>query len=106
MEKARTLRTSLIAGALMAALAAVPARGHDDDHDLARKLVAEGRILALADVVARVKAEVPGEMLEVEFEAEHGAYVYEFKLLRPDGRVQEVEADAVTGKILKIGDDD
>ena len=46
------------------------------------------------------------EEFEVEFEVEDGAYVYEIKILRPDGRVQEVEADAATGKILKIEDDD
>lgn len=45
-------------------------------------------------------------MLEVELEREDGAYVYEFKILRPNGLVQEVEADAATGKILKIEDDD
>ena len=53
-----------------------------------------------------VQAQVPGEVLEVEFEAEHGTHVYEFKILRSDGKVQEVEVDAATGKITKIEDDD
>lgn len=78
----------------------------DDDHERARELLREGRILPLSEVVAGVLAKVPGELLEVEFENEEGVHVYELKLLRPDGRVQEVEADAATGKILKIEDDD
>ena len=78
----------------------------DDDHERARELLREGRILPLSEVVAGVLAKVPGELMEVEFENEEGVHVYELKLLRPDGRVQEVEADAATGKILKIEDDD
>ena len=45
-------------------------------------------------------------MLEVELELDEAGYVYELKLLRPDGKVQEVEADAASGNILKIEDDD
>lgn len=106
MEKALGICRLLLVAALLAAPAAVPALGDSDDHDLARRLLSEGRILPLAEVVAGVRTQAPGEMLEVEFEFEEGAYVYEIKILRPDGRVQEVEADAATGKILKIEDDD
>jgi uncharacterized membrane protein YkoI len=111
MEKVLSFRmwlagVVLAAGVLLAAFAPAPAFADDDDHELARRLLTEGRILSLAKVVESVMAEVPGEMLEVEFEVEDGAYVYEIKILRPDGRVQEVEADAATGKILKIEDDD
>ncbi len=111
MEKALGFRmwltgVVLAAGVLLAAFAPAPAFADDDDHELARRLLTEGLILPLAKVVDGVMGAVPGEMLEVEFEVEDGAYVYEIKILRPDGRVQEVEADAATGKILKIEDDD
>jgi uncharacterized membrane protein YkoI len=97
----------LCLAAALIALGGATARADDDnDHELARRLYEQGRILALADVLRTVQAEVPGEVLEVEFEAEHGAHVYEFKILRSDGKVQEVEADAATGKITKIEDDD
>ena len=82
------------------------ARADDTDHDLARRLLEEGRIRPLAEVVAAVEAKVPGKMLEVEFELEHGVYIYEIKMLRADGRVQEVEVDAASGTILKVEDDD
>ena len=97
---------SFLAVALVLALASGAPLRADDDHELARRLLSEGRILPLTEVIARVQAEVPGEILEVEFEDEDGTYVYEIKILRPDGRVQEVETDPVTGKILKIEDDD
>ncbi len=89
-------------------LLASPVRADDDaaDHNLARRLVAEGQIRALAVIVEEVKVQVPGEMLEVEFESEKGIYKYELKILRPDGKIQEVEVDARTGAILKVEDDD
>jgi uncharacterized membrane protein YkoI len=85
---------------------AVPAISDDDDHVLARELLRDGRILPLAEVIAGVKGQVPGQLLEVELENEHGVYVYELKILTPEGHVQEVEANAATGKILKVEDDD
>jgi uncharacterized membrane protein YkoI len=77
----------------------------DDDHLLAKRALEEGRILPLSDILAKVKAEIPGKEIEVELEAEDGILIYELKMLRPDGRVQEVEVDAATGKILKVEDD-
>jgi uncharacterized membrane protein YkoI len=101
-------RTFLYALALLGLFAASPgfARDDDNDHELAHQLLQEGRILPLAKIIESVSKEVPGEMLEVEFEVEDEGYVYELKLLRPDGKVQEIEVDAVSGKILKIEDDD
>lgn len=92
----------------VAMTATAPARADDDgdDHDLARRLLAEGQIRSLSAIVEEIKGQVPGEMLEVEFESENGLYKYEVKMLRPDGKVQEVEVDARTGAILKVEDDD
>lgn len=87
--------------------AAIGAHGGDDiDYQEARRLVQEGRILPLAEILDRARRAVPGELIKVELELENGAYVYELKILRPDGRVQEVEIDAATANILKIEDDD
>lgn len=98
----------LLAIVLGAALAS-PLRADNDDQlqqDLARRLVAEGQIKALPEILEQLQAQVPGEMLEVEFESEKGAYKYEIKVLRPGGKVQEVEVDARSGLILKVEDDD
>lgn len=99
------LRRHLIA-ALLLTLAAGGARADDIGPEIARQLLSEGRIRPLAEILDSVKAAVPGEMVEVELELDDGTYVYEVKQLRPDGRVQEVKADAATGKVLKIEDDD
>jgi len=82
------------------------ASADDIDHERALELLREGRIRPLSEVVEAVRREVPGELLKVELELEDGAYVYELKILRPEGRVQEIEADAATGKILDIEGDD
>ncbi|HET6322496.1 MAG TPA: PepSY domain-containing protein [Hyphomicrobium sp.] len=95
-----------LAAVLIAAPLGGAARADDIGPEVAKRLLKEGRIKPLTEILAAVNAKVPGELLEVELEIEDGIYVYEFKLLRPDGRVQEVEADASTAKILKIEDDD
>ncbi len=81
-------------------------RADDVGPDFAKRLLSEGRIKPLSEIISEVQAKVPGEMLEVQLELDDGIYVYELKLLRPDGKVQEVEADAASGNILKIEDDD
>lgn len=98
-------RTPVMAAMLILAMGS-PVHGDDIDHDAARRLTRQGVILPLAEIVARVGRRVPGEVLKVELEREHGAYVYELKILKPNGKVKEVEANAATGKILSIEDDD
>jgi uncharacterized membrane protein YkoI len=97
-------RLWLAATALLAAAGA--AHGGDIGHGQARRLVQEGRILPLGKILEQVAGKVPGEVLKVELEFEDGVYVYEIEVLRPDGRVQDVEVAAPSGKILKIEDDD
>ncbi len=43
---------------------------------------------------------VPGEVLEVELEREHGGLVYEIDILAQDGRVRTLIFDARTGALL------
>lgn len=96
----------LTAAAFLCATTGAALAGDDIDHQEAYRLLQEGRILPLGEILKRVSQTVPGEVLEVELEFEDGAYVYELKILGRDGRVQEVEVDAPSGKILKIEDDD
>lgn len=106
MPKRQLYRHSTFIAALLAVLAAGLAYADDVGPEVAKRLLSEGRIKPLAEVLDAVKRQVPGEMLAVELELEETGYVYELKLLRPDGKVQEIEADAASGKILKIEDDD
>ena len=67
--------------------------------------------MPLTKILEQVRAELPGEVLEVELEDEdeeeggahggrgrHGRLVYEFKVLTPDGRLVELYYDAATGR--------
>jgi uncharacterized membrane protein YkoI len=98
-------RRPLIA-ALLVMLAAGGVRADDIGPEMARKLLSEGRIRPLAEILDVVKAAVPGETVEVELELDDGIYVYEVKQLNSEGRVKEIKTDAATGKIVKIEDDD
>lgn len=74
---------------------------HDHDHDQIRREVEEGRLVPLKDILARVEQSYPGQLLGVELEEEHGAMVYEIKLLAQDGRVLKLLYDARSGDLLK-----
>jgi uncharacterized membrane protein YkoI len=91
-------RRTLLAMLLTAVpLVATLARANDDDdHERVRTAREAGRVLPLAQVLAKVEAEHPGEVLEVELENEHGRLVYEIKLLRPGGRLAELRCGPVT----------
>ena len=76
----------------------------DDDHayDRARRAVDNGEARPIAELLEGVKTQVPGEVVGVEFEREHGKWVYEFKIIDSVGRLLEVYVDAQTGKILSM----
>ena len=94
----------LLAAALV--LSTHSAHAGDDDHLIAKRALEEGRVLPLAEILEKVKAKVPGKVIEVELEVEDGILVYDLKVLARNGRVKEIEVDAATGKILKVEDDD
>jgi uncharacterized membrane protein YkoI len=73
----------------------------DDDHLEARRLVEEGTIRPLEEILEGVENKQPGRILEVELEKEHGRYIYEIELLDDQGKVWEMEIDAENGEILK-----
>jgi uncharacterized membrane protein YkoI len=45
---------------------------------------------------------VPGQVLHVDMDLEHGVIVYEFFILTSQNRLFEVEVHARTGRIIKI----
>lgn len=49
---------------------------------------------------------VPGQVLHVDMDMEHGVLVYEFFILTNQNRIYEVEINAKTGKILKVEEED
>ena len=58
-------------------------------------------ILPFRDVLQAVRPFIKGEIIETEFEIEHGLPVYEFKYIDRTGRVREMYVNARTGKIIK-----
>lgn len=84
------------------------------DYQQATRLVEQGEILPLEQVLALVQAAYPGELLEVELEqkkacperAQGPCYVYEIELLIPQGRVLEIVLDAASGVFIEVEEED
>jgi uncharacterized membrane protein YkoI len=93
------LHTALRVAAALAAPVALA--GEDGEHDSARRAVERGEALPLAEILARVGGDLGGEITRVSFKREHGAWVYEFKVVEPSGRLVEVYVDAADGRILE-----
>ncbi|MDP6707035.1 MAG: PepSY domain-containing protein [Alphaproteobacteria bacterium] len=71
------------------------------DHDDALKARQDGAVLPFPEVLAMVRPDIDGEIIEIEFEYEDGVAVYEFKYVDRRGRVRERYVDARTGAVLK-----
>lgn len=102
-------RIALVLGVLLTGMAGTAAPHGRDDHDRARQALSRGEVRPIAEILTTVAKQVPGEVVEVEFErrGHHGteAWIYEIKVLADDGRVQEVKVDAASGAILEVEDD-
>ena len=77
------------------------AASNKGDHERALQAVQSGQVLPLAKVLSLVEKAHPGQVLEVELESEGQVWLYEIKLLQPDGRLTKLKVDARTGEILK-----
>ncbi len=79
----------------------------DDDHsyDRARRAVRRGEILPMAQLLPRVRARFPGEVVDVELEREEGHWVYEFKIVDDRGWLREIYVDGHSGEILSAEGD-
>jgi uncharacterized membrane protein YkoI len=108
----RRVSAVLLLTAMVPAMSWADRLGHNGedharhDHDRARHALAQGEVRPIAEILRRVEAEVPGEVIEVELERDkRGAQTrwrYELKLIAPDGRLLEVLVDAPTAEILKV----
>ncbi len=105
----RTFVIAVIAAALLAvglamdlALADKKKRSaREGDHDDALTALKKGDVRPLPEILAIVRPKIDGEIIETEFEYEHGLPVYEFKYVDRRGRVRELYVDARKGTILK-----
>nr|WP_294523326.1 PepSY domain-containing protein [uncultured Rhodopila sp.] len=97
---------SLIAASLRFAW---PARAQQDDdqaehrldHDSARHAVEHGEALPLSEIFARVRRELGGEVAGVAFRRKASRWIYEFRVIAPNGRLGDVYVDAATAEIIE-----
>lgn len=74
---------------------------NDEDHDRARRASAGGQILTMTELLGRIHNQVTGRILDMELEHEDGAWIYEIKVLDPQGRLYELVVDAKSGRVLQ-----
>lgn len=98
------LRAGIRAIALAAAVFIVPAmtHAHARDHDEARRAVEAGEARPLTEILSIVRDKLPGEIVRVNLERQHGLWVYEFRVIDSKGQLFEVHVDARSGEIGRI----
>ncbi|HOL38630.1 MAG TPA: PepSY domain-containing protein [Rubrivivax sp.] len=89
--------------ALLAFGAAGAGAGGDNEQDRVRDAVRSGEVMSFDVLRQRLLKSHPGEVLELELERdrEQGRWIYEIKLLQPDGRIVKLELDARSGDVLR-----
>jgi uncharacterized membrane protein YkoI len=82
--------------------------GDDDDDDdednrrrAARLARESGQIMGLAELMGRVERRYVGRIVKVELDRQDGRWVYEFRLLPPDGRMFRVELFGENGELRR-----
>lgn len=90
-----------VGAAILAARPALARPRRDHDQDRARAALERGEALPLAEVLARVRPELGGEVVGVDFDRDDGRWIYEFKVIGPAGRLVEVHVDAATARVLR-----
>src|SRR5690349_4551248 len=58
---------------------------HGHDHDRARLAVERGEARPLSDILAQVRPELGGEVVDVAFRRRADRWLYEFRVIAPDG---------------------
>lgn len=76
--------------------------GANDDRAALRRDVSEGELISLAAIFDRLESCYDGQILEAEFESNHGAPRYEVEMMGPDGQIAEFEFDAASGALRKL----
>lgn len=96
------LSTFVLAVVLAAGLLPVTGIAGESDHDRARQALERGEVLPLRAILDEIARDYPGEVVEVELEREHGAWIYEIELIGADGRLVKLEIDAGSAAVLRV----
>jgi len=73
-------------------------------YELAREAVRRGQALPLPRIRAHLRRIAPGKIVATHYEFEFDRWVYEFKIIDPQGRLRKVHLDARTGELVKLSD--
>ena len=71
------------------------------DHERARAALEAGQIRPLSDLLAEVERRFRGRVIEADLERDDSQWLYELKILPPNGRIFIVELDAATGALVR-----
>lgn len=91
----------------IAMLAVAAALGHsiaiaEDDSDLARRLLSEGVIIPLEQIIAKVHQVYPdSKVLETELEDEKQQVIYELEIVDSAGTVRKLYFDARNAELIQ-----
>lgn len=77
------------------------AHGYGHDHDRARYARERGEVRPVEEILAAARAALPGEVVGLELEHEHGRWVYEVKVITDDGRLMEVLVNGSDARVLE-----
>ena len=82
-----------------------PALAGQSDQDRARSAVEKGQIKPLDQILSSVRQHVPGRVVRVDLRGGTGGqrpYVYDVRVMSPQGNISAVEVDARTAQILSV----
>ena len=82
--------------------AGFPALASEKDHDAVLRAVRAGEIKALTEIMDLARPHLQGEVIKVEAEREDGVWVYEFRIVSPNGQRSDVYIDARTGNLIRV----
>jgi uncharacterized membrane protein YkoI len=87
--------------AVSTVLAAPVAAQDRRDHERARAALEAGQIRPLSELLSEVERRYRGRVIEAELELDDGQWLYEIKILPPNGQLFTVELDAATGALIR-----
>jgi uncharacterized membrane protein YkoI len=71
------------------------------DHERARAALEAGQIRPLSDLLSEVERRFRGRVIEADLERDDTQWLYELKILPPNGRIFIIELDAATGALVR-----
>ncbi len=78
----------------------------DVDADAAAAALERNEIMAVSEILTKVKERHDGRILDIRLEdggrGLHG-WIYKIRLLKPDGRILLLKMDAATSSVLAVG---